>query len=39
MYGDEEEMRIKLAYQLRNQDKEFFSDYKNMLSNAFPVID
>lgn len=35
-YCDEEEMRAKLAYQLRNQDKEYLRDCR---SNLFPVID
>ena len=39
MYGDEEQMRNKLAYQLRNQDKSFFRDFKIEDVNVFPILD
>jgi hypothetical protein len=39
LYGNEEQMRNKLAHQLRNQEKSFFKDFKNMVGCMFPVID
>jgi hypothetical protein len=39
MYGDEEQMRNKLAYQLRNQDKSYFRDFKAQEANIFTILD
>jgi hypothetical protein len=38
IYCDEEQMRTKLAYQLRNQDKEFFKDLQTADTDVFPVV-
>jgi hypothetical protein len=37
-YCDEENLRTQLAHQLRNQDKEFFKNFKAAELNLFPIL-